>query len=49
MQQQETLRGGPTGPIDWLKWVPFEAARSSAELGWVGVEATRFRAALRSL
>jgi AraC family transcriptional regulator len=45
MRQEETGRGGAIGPLDWLKRVPFEPAASSDGLGWVGLEATRFRAA----
>jgi AraC family transcriptional regulator len=35
----------PIGPLDWLKRVPFRPAASSDGLGWVGLEATRFRGA----
>jgi AraC family transcriptional regulator len=45
MRQNEPGCGDPIGPLDWLKRVPFEAAASSDGLGWVGLEATRFRAA----
>jgi AraC family transcriptional regulator len=45
MRQEEPGRGDPIGPLDWLKRVPFEPAASSDGLGWVGLEATRFRAA----
>jgi AraC family transcriptional regulator len=38
-------RGDRIGPLDWLKIVPFEPAASSDGLGWVGLEAARFRAA----
>jgi AraC family transcriptional regulator len=37
--------GGALGPLDWLKKLPFAPAASSNGLGWVGLEATRFRAA----
>jgi AraC family transcriptional regulator len=43
--QEEPGGGGPIGPLDWLKRVPFRPAASSDGLGWVGLEATRFRAA----
>src|SRR6516162_3936812 len=43
MPQPEPGRGGPIGPLDWLKIVPFEAAASSDRLGWVGLEAARYR------
>jgi AraC family transcriptional regulator len=45
MQQEEPGRGDPIGPLDWLKRVPFRPAASSDGLGWVGLEATRFRGA----
>jgi AraC family transcriptional regulator len=35
----------PIRPLDWLKAIPFEPAAWSDRLGWVGLEATRFRAA----
>src|SRR6516164_1886654 len=44
MRQEEPGRSEPIGPLDWLKRVPFEPAASSDGLGWVGLEATRFRA-----
>ncbi|HEX4591763.1 MAG TPA: AraC family transcriptional regulator [Gemmataceae bacterium] len=45
MNQEETGPVGPIGPLDWLKIMPFEAAVSSDRLGWVGLEAARYRAA----
>jgi AraC family transcriptional regulator len=45
MRLQEPARGGPLAPVDWLKRVPFEAAAASDRLGWVGLEAARYRAA----
>jgi AraC family transcriptional regulator len=44
MRQEEPGRGGPLGPLDWLKILPFEAAAASDRLGWVGLEAARYRA-----
>jgi AraC family transcriptional regulator len=44
MRQKAPGRGGPVGPLDWIKMIPFEPAASSDGLGWVGLEATRFRA-----
>jgi AraC family transcriptional regulator len=44
MRQDGPGRGGAIGPLDWLKRVPFEAAAASDRLGWVGLEAARFRA-----
>ncbi|HEV3259257.1 MAG TPA: AraC family transcriptional regulator [Gemmataceae bacterium] len=43
MRQEETARGDPVGPLDWRKIVPFEADASSDRLGWVGLEAARYR------
>jgi AraC family transcriptional regulator len=45
MQQDEAGSGGLLGPLEWRKIVPFEAAASSDQLGWVGLEAVRYRAA----
>src|SRR5262245_30614058 len=44
MQQEKPERGDPIGPLDWLKVIPFEAVAVSDRLGWVGLEAARFRA-----
>jgi AraC family transcriptional regulator len=38
-------RGGPIGPLDFLKILPHETALSSDRLGWVGLEAARCREA----
>src|SRR5262245_36342615 len=43
MREEELRRGDPIGPLDWLKIVPFEAAAASDRLGWVGLEAARYR------
>jgi AraC family transcriptional regulator len=45
MRQQEPGRGRPIGPLDWLKIIPSEPVASSGRLGWVGLEAARYRAA----
>jgi AraC family transcriptional regulator len=45
MPQEETGRSAPIGPRDWLENIPFEAVAASARLGWVGLEAARYRAA----
>jgi AraC family transcriptional regulator len=37
--------GGPIGPRDWLHIIPSEPVASSDRLGWVGLEAARYRAA----
>ena len=42
MSQEEPERGGLLGPLAFRK--PFEADASSDRLGWVGLEAERFRA-----
>ena len=43
MQQEEPRRGDPIGPLDWRKILPFEADAASDRLGWVGLEAARYR------
>src|SRR5262245_22178065 len=44
MRQEEAKFGGPLGPLAALrKIVPFEATAASDRLGWVGLEAARFR------
>jgi AraC family transcriptional regulator len=45
MRQENLGVRAPIGPLDWLKRVPFEPAAASDRLGWVGLEAARFRAA----
>ena len=40
MSQEERGRGDPIGFLDYL---PYEAAASSDRLGWVGLEAARYR------
>jgi AraC family transcriptional regulator len=46
VRQQEPGRGGPLGPLAVLLGViPFEPCAASDRLGWVGLEAARFRAA----
>jgi AraC family transcriptional regulator len=44
MRQEELGRGGPIGPLDWRKDIPFQSVAASDRLGWVGLEAARFRA-----
>jgi AraC family transcriptional regulator len=34
----------PIQPLDWLKVIPFQALATSDRLGWVGLEAARYRA-----
>jgi AraC family transcriptional regulator len=44
--REEAPRGGDSiGPLDWLKNIPHEAVAASDRLGWVGLEAARYRAA----
>ena len=46
MRQEEPGRGGPLGPLAVLREIiPFEADAASDRLGWVGLEAARYRAA----
>jgi AraC family transcriptional regulator len=46
LQQKEPRPGGPPGPLAELrKIIPFEAAAASDRLGWVGLQAARYRAA----
>jgi AraC family transcriptional regulator len=40
MKQEES----PIRPLDWLKVIPFQAVAASDRLGWVGLEAARYRA-----
>src|SRR5207248_9640860 len=45
MGQEEPRLGGPLGPIELRKLVPFEPCAASDPLGWVGLEAARYREA----
>ena len=46
MRQEQPGRRGPLSPLAALREViPFEAAAASDRLGWVGLEAARYRAA----
>jgi AraC family transcriptional regulator len=42
--QQEPGCGDPFAPRDWRKSFPFQAVAASDRLGWVGLEAARYRA-----
>jgi AraC family transcriptional regulator len=44
MRQEELAPGDPIRPLDWLKVIPFQAVAASYGLGWVGLEAARYRA-----
>src|SRR6516162_4834135 len=43
MRQDEPGRGDPIRPLDMQKMTPFQAAATSDRLGWVGLEAERYR------
>jgi hypothetical protein len=43
MREEELRRGDPIRPLDWHETLPFEADASSDRLGWVGLEAARYR------
>ena len=45
MRQAEPRLGGALGPIELRKLVPFEPCAASDLLGWVGLEAARYREA----
>src|SRR5262249_46671657 len=45
IRQVEPQPADPLGPLDWLRLLPQETAASSDRLGWVGLEAARYRAA----
>jgi hypothetical protein len=44
MRNEEPQAGAPIEPLDWLKVIPFRAVAASDRLGWVGLEAARYRA-----
>ena len=43
MRQEDPGRSDPSGPLTWLKYLPFKPLRASDRLGWVGMQAARFR------
>jgi AraC family transcriptional regulator len=45
VMQEEPGPGGPLGPIELRQLVPFEPSAMSDPLGWVGLEAARYRQA----
>jgi AraC family transcriptional regulator len=46
MRQEHSGVGGPSGPLAVLrKIIPYEAAAASDRLGWIGLQAARYRAA----
>ena len=45
MRREEAEARRPDRALDWLKIIPFEPAAASDRLGWVGLEAARYRAA----
>jgi AraC family transcriptional regulator len=44
MRQEGLRRGDPIRPLDWRKMAPYEPCAASDRLGWVGLEAARYRA-----
>src|SRR5215831_12279570 len=44
MQHENPGVDDPLGPLDWRKVIPFQAVAASDRLGWVGLEAARYRA-----
>jgi AraC family transcriptional regulator len=44
MQQEEQARDVPLRPRDWREVIPFQAVAASDRLGWVGLQAARYRA-----
>ena len=48
MQHEEPGPGGPLGPIELRRLVPFEPSAVSDALGWVGLEAARYQEAADS-
>ena len=44
MRAEEAERGDPIGPLDLRRSLPFEPVAASDRLGWVGLEAARYRA-----
>src|SRR6516164_3567294 len=44
MHEDKPECGDPIGPQDWRKVIPFQAVAVSDRLGWVGLEAARYRA-----
>jgi AraC family transcriptional regulator len=45
MQHENPGVRGPIGPLDWRKIIPLKADAASDLLGWVSLEAARYRAA----
>jgi AraC family transcriptional regulator len=43
MRQEESGRGDPIGPREYRRAVPVEPSAASDRLGWVGLEAARYR------
>ena len=44
IREEAAERGAPIGLLDWRRILPYEPAVASGRLGWVGLEAARFRA-----
>jgi AraC family transcriptional regulator len=45
MREEDPGARASLGPLDWLKKIPFRSDAASDGLGWVGLEAARYRAA----
>jgi hypothetical protein len=43
-REEATERGDLLGPLDWGRSLPYVPAAASDRLGWVGLEAARYRA-----
>src|SRR5262245_23121126 len=48
MREEQPGRGDPIGPLDWFKILPSEPIAASDRLGWVGLQAARYRSARAS-
>jgi AraC family transcriptional regulator len=44
MEQKHPGGRDSLGPLDWRKVIPFQAVATSDRMGWVGLEAARYRA-----
>src|SRR5499433_2739435 len=43
-REDAAARGDPIGPLAWGQSLPYVPAAASDQLGWVGLEAARYRA-----
>jgi hypothetical protein len=44
-QAEASERSDPIGPLDWRRILPFVPVAASDRLGWMGLQAARYRAA----